>query len=340
LTPVIKVLLAAQRDAQLLGISDASYSDELKDLGDAFLKFYYHLKHKMIEEKDYSQIANIPLMLSLIGQSQLLENNYVLNFNTELDELRNFCHFKLTVDMDIKVGRDGGYVLTHLKGTAKVVTELDSVKCLKFVLDKEEQAKIKLDVIANEIIAPGPHPVYIGSKIGESPMPFIDIHFCDEGNDSIYVFRSVPKGGNGMWRNPGGPPLNIWINSLDAQFQDSKQLAADAEAAASDYKNDPSKIDAMKQEANAMQAKLAAMRQSGKSPAMMAEEIKKMMDKGEKATQQPVVRLSQLKFPVKLFNYNKVLINERFDAKQINPDAAPVIVYGYLTIKLEHDPKK
>jgi hypothetical protein len=35
---------------------------------------------------------------------------------------------------------------------------------------------------------------------------------------------------------------------------------------------------------------------------------------------------------------DKILINQRFDAKEINPSTADAIVYGYLTIKLTHTP--
>jgi len=126
LNPVIRVYLGAHRTAQLLGINVDQ--NNLKDLGDIMLKFYYHEKDKLIREKDYSQMANIPFMLGLLHQALILDNNSAVNSENEIKELRNFCHFKITIDMDAKIGKGGGYTLAHLKGTAKVVAELDSVK--------------------------------------------------------------------------------------------------------------------------------------------------------------------------------------------------------------------
>ena len=242
--------------------------------------------------------------------------------------------------MDIKTGAGQAYTLAHLKGSAKVTYELDSVKCLKFLLDKDEKGFMKMDVIANEFIAPGPHPMYIDVKQAETPIPDIDIHFCTQGSDSIYLHHFIPANhARGLWQVPGVPNAPMWINALDNYFIDQKQMAADAEATAMDYKNNPQKVAAMRQNAAAMKQKMMALQQSGLPPSQMAAEMKKIMEQGEQLTQIPIMQVAQLKFPVKLQTGSETLFDETFDAKKINPVQANIIVYGYLKIKLEHDPR-
>lgn len=344
LTPVIIIYLSACRQAQLHGFTADA---DLATVGISIKGFYDQQKNKLIHEKDYSQIANIPFLCgvlknyeltaggSLSGPAQYALDNDCLK---EIDELYNFCHFKLTVEMDIKTGAGRAYTLAHLKGSAKVTTELDSVKCLKFLLDKDEKGFMKLDVIANEFIAPGPHPVYIDVKQAETPIPDIDIHFCTQGSDSIYLHGFIPANhARGLWQVPGTPNAPMWINALDNYFIDQKQMAADAEATAMDYKNNPQKVAAMRQNAAAMKQKMMALQQSGLPPSQMAAEMKKIMEQGEQLTQIPIMQVAQLKFPVKLQTGSETLFDKTFDAKKINPVQANIIVYGYLKIKLEHD---
>jgi uncharacterized phage-associated protein len=72
----------------------------------------------------------------------------------------------------------------------------------------------------------------------------------------------------------------------------------------------------------------------------MTAELKKITEQGEQLTQLAVMQVAQLKFPVKLQTGSETLFNETFDAKKINPVQANMIVYGYLKIKLEHDPRE
>jgi hypothetical protein len=336
LKPVIKVYLSACRQAQLMGFTAAA---DYATLAYYIEGLYDQQKKKLIHEKDYSQIANIPFLFGLLREFELTGGT--INEDKEINEILNFCHFKLTVEMDIKTGAGRAYTLAHLKGSAKVTYELDSVKCLKFLLDKDEKGFMKLDVIANEFIAPGPHPMYIDVKQAETPIPDIDIHFCTQGSDSIYLHGFIPANhARGLWQVPGTPNAPMWINALDNYFIDQKQMAADAEATAMDYKNNPQKVAAMRQNAAAMKQKMMALQQSGLPPSQMAAEMKKIMEQGEQLTQIPIMQVAQLKFPVKLQTGSETLFNETFDAKKINPVQANIIVYGYLKIKLEHDPRE
>jgi hypothetical protein len=53
-----------------------------------------------------------------------------------------------------------------------------------------------------------------------------------------------------------------------------------------------------------------------------------------------MIKITPLRFPVGFTTGGKLLINERINAKEVNPEMAEAIVYGYLTIMLEHNPKK
>ena len=345
--PVITVNLSAYREAQLMGFNA---EPDFTTLGDMIKHFYDQQRNKLLQDKDYSQIANIPFLIGILrnyeltaadglsGPAQRAMDDDCLK---EIHKLYDFCHFKLTVDMDIKTGMGKAYTMVHLKGTAKVIFEMDSVYCVKFLLDKEENGYLKMDIVANEFIAPGPHPIYIDVRQAETPMPVIDIHFCTQGNDSIYLNRFIPVDhARGLWQVPGAPNAPMWINGLDNYFIDQKQQAADAEAIAMDYKNNPQKLAVMKQNVEAMKQKMEEMKRSKLPPAQMAAEIKKMMSQNEQLTQAPIVQVAQLKFPVKLQTGSEILFKETYDAKRIDPVQANMIVYGYLNITLEHVPVK
>jgi len=71
---------------------------------------------------DWKQLANVPFVMGLIRQKSLLDGN-----NEDAD-FKNYCtmltaiinNFYLSIEMDVKVGKNGGYELCHLKGETKI----------------------------------------------------------------------------------------------------------------------------------------------------------------------------------------------------------------------------
>jgi hypothetical protein len=66
--------------------------------------------------------------------------------------------------------------------------------------------------------------------------------------------------------------------------------------------------------------------------------VKQLMNNSNSVVETQTSELMRIRLPLKVTNMDPVLINQRFDAKEINPSMANAIVYAYLTIKLQHDP--
>jgi hypothetical protein len=278
-------------------------------------------------------MVNIPFMLGTLASMKLCGNNY---YENEWQTLLNFCRFRLTYELDAKVGKQtengAGYAVSHYKGVARVVPDLDSAGCLRFFLAKEEQQNIHLDLIANEVIAPQ-RPVYIGTKKGKSPMPDIRLHFCKKDIDTIAFVYSQPDG-EGIW-DYGGRRIRGWIQANEGIFKNINELTD----AAKDLAGKAGGLAAgMKVNAEEMKKKVAELQKNGNSSQEIAIEMKKMLS-GE-AIPAEMNELLKVTFIVNVNNRNSILVNQKFDARQINPKMNDVIEYGYMTIKLEHDPKK
>ena len=63
-----------------------------------------------------------------------------------------------------------------------------------------------------------------------------------------------------------------------------------------------------------------------------------MMNNTSSVVETKTSEIMLIRIPIKVNNMDKVLINQGFDAKEINPAMAQAIVYAYLTIKLVHAP--
>jgi hypothetical protein len=337
LMPVIKIYLGALRQAALLGINDGGTDRVLQELGTSVKGLYDKLIDQLLKKKDYSLIGSIPFIIGLSREYILLTGNTQTGIDEDMPKLIGFTHFKLTIDMDVKLGKGGGYIIAHLKGTAAVVTELDrkqKTQCVKFVLANKEENNIKLDVIANEMSAPGPVPHYIGTKIYTSPMPVFKITFCPAEPDTFSFSRFMPKAPDrGMWQIPGGATAPMGINGLDGTFTNGRETANEAQEI--NPAADQAKLEDMKRKASEL-----ASQMQGADPKKRAELIKQMMETGDQGMQTSTVKLAMIKFPVHVNNMDTLLVKEEFNAKELNPDAAPGIIYGFFRIRLEHDPQK
>lgn len=331
LEPVIEIYLGAIRNVNMLGmpISDNS---ALAEIGESVRALYQKMRDKLLIEKDYSQIGNIPLILGLDRQVAMLGGSSA----DQWQELLNFCHFKLTYEVDIKEGANGGYIIAHYKAQAKVVAELDSIKCVTFQLDKSEEANIHATLITNEMTAPGPHPVYAGTMKGKSPLPIFNFHFCRSGVDTLKLNYLQPDG-VAIWNVPQSRPLNAFMLVSENVFKNP----GEAEAEAIEIKDNASglKNSIMVDEAE-VKKKIAELQKKGLPPMQMAAEIKKIMEMQQSNTVQTINAAGMLMLPVTVQNKSSVLVKQTFDAKQMNPLISKGLVYGYIHITFEHDPKE
>ncbi len=311
-----------------------------------------------LKQHDWKQLANVPFILELMRQQALLEGNSEdaeLNqlFKTMSDIMNNF---HLIIDMDIKIGKDGGYILCHLNGESKIAIDFvqNENQCYRWVVAedqpteifeglkmpvKKQLQKIDVDLLANQIILPGaPAPVYAGTKKYFALLKTLKMDFCNPGQDSIILstFVPFPNALAGTWNIPHSKPAPLGINGIDHFFQDEEkmqELAVSGEAQQG--------ADEMQKKAEELKAKmqaLAAQMGKGRTKADLDkyEQLQKMatqmQDLGNNTNVSPMLAM-----PFQIPVQNDVeLVNKKFDAKELNPKQAEVIVYGFYTIKIEY----
>ena len=352
LKPVIEICLNVLGQKAALAGSDNNLGErmEISELALPLQNFYDTLTTLLFKDHDYRLIRMIPFTVGLLSNIKGLEayafdapENPVHTFKPKYsaEDLLGFPRFELTVELDTKIGEKGSYTIAHLKSKSKVIVELDDKECMKFTLAKKEEEKIKADIITNEAIAPGPHGVYVGTKTYTSQSPIFKIRFCKidampEG-DSLYLSTFVPLAPDkGNW-NIQGNLAPLGINSADRLFINIDQLKNDAQNIKPDI--DQKQLEEIKKKAMDMAAKMNAMKAKGNfDPSKMGEMVKQMMNNTHAIVETKTSELMRIKLPLKVKNMDKMLINQRFDAKEINPSVAQPIVYAYLTIKLEHTP--
>lgn len=336
--PVAKAALIADNFVQQT--SDNPNQDILYQAAGLYGKLADTLMKQLKKEKDYTLLAGIPFMIYLDQNLKiLLGNGEDMSFFEKLNALGRF---KLSVEMDIKMGKDGGYILAHLKGKTTMIYELDSTDCLHIVPAWNENSgssnwnSISMNVVNLEMITPkGAPPKYIGTKTYRSSFPKLKLNFCKQGTDSIYFQTFNPDpGSDGTWLYviPNAPPQRVpsGLMGVDRMFMDIDDLQNEAQQ----MKAPPAVDEAAMKEIQ----KIAKDMQKNGVTADKMKRIQELTEKSMQPLQEATLPLSNFKFVVSLKNKNEILLDNSFDAKQINPRFADEIVYGYFKIKLEKIP--
>ncbi|MFI5185569.1 MAG: hypothetical protein ACHQF0_02525 [Chitinophagales bacterium] len=359
---VTKVFLKGAHDWMLFsGLNDIQIQNHLPELasmiGDNF-NFYYD----KLRQHDWKQLANIPFMIGLLNQKFLLSGKEskaeLIDLFAKMSDILN--NFRLKIDMDIKVGKEGGYELTHVKGETKIAIdfEQDSNQCYRWVAAEDQpkeimeglkipvkkgSQKIDIDLLANQIIAPSPIvPVYAGTKKYYTLLKELKMDFCNPGNDTILLtsFIPSPEWSAGIWKIPHSPPAPMGINGLDHFFQDAEKMQELAESG-----QVQEGAEEMKKQAEELKAKmetLAGQMGNGTNKDKLnkylelQKEITKSQDIGNSEKVSPILYIA---FQLATQN-NDVLMHKKYDAKEINPNEAGEIVYGYYTIDIAYKDKQ
>lgn len=365
---IARVCLEASRNEILFTGNSSADNYILKELPGLLTKCIDYYIGKL-KQHDWKELGNIPYIYSLIrqygllgGEGETVSNNFM---QLQSDIVNNF---HLNIDMDIKIGKDGGYELCHLKGEAKITPDFDQEngQCYRWVITKDEpktmqywlggdkhltinypikdeSQHILVDLLANQIIAPSPLvPVYAGTKKYYALLKKLKMDFCSPGQDSIILstFVPSPNAKAGIWNIPHSKPAPLGINGLDHFFQDEEKMQELAESGEAQQG-----ADEMQKKAEELKAKmqaLAAQMGNGRTKADLDkyEQLQKMatqmQDLGNNTNVSPMLGMP-FQIPVE----NDIeLVNKKFDAKVLNPRQAEVIVYGYYTVKIEYkDPK-
>jgi hypothetical protein len=354
---IIRTSLAGVRQEMLVScngdISNYAF-EELASLVAMNIDFYMN----KLRQHDWKQLANVPYIMGLIRQKELLEQN---SDNATFKDLCSILStilngFHLSIDMDIKIGKDGGYNLCHLKGESKIAIDFvqQENQCYRWVLAeddpkeifkglkmpvKKQLQSIEVNLLANQIIGPSPLlPVYAGTHKYYALLRNLKMDFCNPDQDSILIstFVPFPNAMAGIWNIPHSKPAPLGINGVDHFFQDEEKMK---EQAASGEAREGA--DEMKKQGEELQEKmktLASQMGNGKNKDNLDKYIQLMKaatQSQDLSNNKKINTISSLVFPLTVQN-NKILADKRYDAKQINPGKADIIVYGYYTIHIEY----
>jgi len=307
---------------------------------------------KEFQQNDWRQIGNVPFIFGLMRQKALLGDNddsYFQEFFHRFQRIWN--GFKLTVEMDIKIGKDGGYRIAHVKGEGHIIPAFqhDSNQCYKWVVADENSMdilgfykpaavqSIDCNLIDNEMITPpqAPRMMYVGTKFYKATLQSLSMDFCNPGHDTIVLsgFTPNPVTG-GIWQVPMAGQVNLGVNGMDQFFEsveEKKKLADDGEAQRAS--------DQMKQQAEQLKAQMETLKSQLSGP-LSRENYEKIMEKFNQARSLSgsgvVAKMLWLDFLLPVKNNDPVLVDKKFDAKDINPQESSVVIYGYYTVHIEN----
>ena len=348
---IIKTWATGARNVQLLGCSSGQMDAEFPELAALVGRGVEYYVEK-IRQNDWRQIANLTFILSLMRQQALLGNDNDAAFQDFLKRLQRIWNgFKVTIEMAVKIGKDGGYRIAHVKGQGYVIPafQRDSNQCYKWVVADENSMDIlgfykpsalqtiDCNLIDNEMITPpqAPRMTYVGTKFYKATLQNLDMDFCNPGHDTIVLSGFVPNPTTGgLWQVPMAGQVNLGVNGMDQFFEnveEKKKLADDGEAGHA--------ADQMKQQAEQLKAQMETLKSQMSGP-LSRESYEKIMEKFNQARSLSgsgaVAKMLWLDFVLPVKNNDPVLVDKKFDAKDINPQESSVIVYGYYTVHIEN----
>jgi len=306
---------------------------------------------------DWRQIGNIVMILQMIRDEALMGGQNDSKGMDYLSRLLKIINgFELTVEMDIKIGKDAAYKLAHLKGKCHIIPSFrqDSNQCYKWVVADENnrdilgfyKAKnlqsIDCDVLAIQIVSPpqAPRITYTGTKKYTAPLMSLSMDFCHPGHDTIVLggFVANPPAA-GTWLYPHGFVSAEGVTGMEQFFEDinaKKKMVDDGEAqkAQNDLRSQAEKLKARMEALRAQMGAAHSGAQAGANYEKMMELKDKMISQLSMPTASKLLYLDFL-LPVK--NNEPVLVHNVYDAKKINPQEQEAVIYGYYTIHIEND---
>ena len=348
---IAKTWLTGARSVALLTGSTSMEEGGFAELSGIFalaVDYYYN----ELKKNDWRQIGNLTFMLGLMRGQSLVAGHENSLFDEYLARLLKVINgFKLTIEMDVKIGKDGGYRLAHLKGEGHVIPafQRDSNQCYKWQVAQEDRQDglgflmpsqgqtIDCQLIDNEMIFPPQAPkwVYTGTRKYTASLQNLSMDFCNPGHDTIELSGFSPKPASaGTWQIPYSPPQNLGVVGMEQYFEDvmaKKKLADDGEAQQA--------AGQMQQQGEALKKQMEALKSqmSGPQGGVSYEKMMELMNKSRQIASSPVIgKMLWLDFLIPVQNNTTVLVDKRYDAKEINPEMSSIVVYGYYTIHIEN----
>jgi hypothetical protein len=337
---VMRVVLPIERNRQLLGVSRQGdgFFDSFFERAGATMKNFIN---RAMEEFDYKIALNLEFLLQTERTSQLFGTKNAVGLYRILD----FNQFKFHIDVSAKIGGNGGYQLSQVRGDNWMAAIPDSSCKLKWVMLGPDHKELKVKLIAAEIRGPGVQVNYVGTKNWEATKPRFNLEFCDDGKDTVEAFAFHPEDHNELWQYPAPMGVMRMANmsaTLDVCFMDVARAKQDAA-----YYSNPANVAKMKAKLMAqyeqfMKSGGAASMQKATGKAMSAEmqdmiRQTNAMDATNKM-REIVEDANPLTYLVKVDAHNKrqLIFKERVNGKEIFPN--PATEYAWLHISLEQDP--
>ena len=107
-----RILLRFTKQYSLVTGDDSNGKYVMSELSNAVSYFCAIYNERLFLKEDFTQWPNMQFLLGLARQSELLGGPE----SDVLDNLQKYDRFKLSMDVDVKIGKDGGYEMAHLQG--------------------------------------------------------------------------------------------------------------------------------------------------------------------------------------------------------------------------------
>ena len=350
--PILRTFLIIARQWVLLSGNTADDGEMQPDLDELIGQAADHYI-KDLENNNWRQIGNLTLIMDLLRTYELMGGTPATGAEYLQRLLKVANGFELTADMDIKIGQDKSYKLAHLKGKTHIIPSFteDSNQCYKWVIADEDnqggqgfyKAKklqtIDCDLLAAEVVSPPqvPKTTYTGTKKYTVRLMRLGMNFCRPGHDTIVLSGFIPDPSQaGTWLKYGNAVSATGVTDLDHLFQDmkaQKELAdnGDAEQAQADLQARSEQLQAQMKD---LQVKMANARSGATSGADYQKFLQMQNDLIAGLSTPTLATMEWLHFILQVQNNQNVLVHNQFDAKKINPELAPTIIYGFYTIDI------
>jgi len=348
---LVDLFLSNARSCELIGIS---CQDALPEVALGLINAFDTMSNKIFKERNYFGLCQFYTLLGLEKQIQLTGSR-----NSDfISRFFDFNHFDFSIEADAKIEADGGYVLVHTKLKSNVITSIKPIEVLKenqqefnnhdeendkklFPCGKTYKAKFpsaklvfEVEDIKDEMEGKTLNAEVIGKQNTKllSPLKFnvpvfLKIHSCQQ--DAVQDTILVSSFNGFEMENWSGMPQPIKM--LEGFHKSAFGVYGIQQGAGTIMAFDKANFERKAQKIR--EAAIAGMQDSK----MTASYFKKMNELTESMRNDMVQKLGAVtsySFPIEFKNKNKIPIERRFDVRELTP--VPEVVYGFVTIKLEH----
>jgi len=353
--PLLMVILSMEQQQQVLSGKGSEYFEEEMQAANKQLDKILDEWEKRLKSGDIRMLASYAGVLEILSQKSILgfdEGQQASDRITNL--LAKNLIVKINVDADTKITgetEDMNYEIAHVKGEGFMGVQVDSIKCMWMEPVQDNHGAfvslvkggINMKVVAGEMFAKGTNGQPDTKANYRSPSdyeitPRIHFDICKDGDQKHYfIFDYLgPEPGKYMetWSGIDRPvigglnaPFMLSFKSEDYTVNESETRNEAENVRDSLNANKDKDMAELKKAAADMQAKRITYQQF---MAIQKKITDKVLGNVEKLKEAAVY----VKIPISLSPEKGFFINQRIDAKSLNPGKKE-IVYGYLTLQLK-----